>query len=117
MIELRDVVMPAVDLGAMFGSASPAGERWGVIVEIGGLGRVALMVDIVHDQEEIVIKPVSPPLGAAGIYSGATVLGSGEAPLVLDLPAIPALPAVTAVAPSAVETGHAACRARVSRDV
>src|SRR3546814_3543000 len=75
MIELRDVLIPAVDLGEMFGSASPAGERWGVIVEIGGIGRVALMFDIVHDQEEIVIKPVSPLIRAAGIYSGATVLG------------------------------------------
>src|SRR3546814_18372125 len=101
MIELRDVLIPAVDLGEMFGSASPAGERWGVIVEIGGIGRVALMVDIVHDQEEIVIKPVSPLIGAAGIYSGATVLGSGEAALVLDLPAIAALLEVTAGAPSA----------------
>src|SRR3546814_4869188 len=42
MIELRDVLIPAVDLGEMFGSASPAGERWGVIVEIGGIGRVEI---------------------------------------------------------------------------
>src|SRR3546814_379932 len=91
MIELRDVLIPAVDLGEMFGSASPAGERWGVIVEIGGIGRVALMVDIVHDQEEIVIKPVSRLIGAAGIFSGATVLGSGAAVPVLALPAIAAI--------------------------
>src|SRR3546814_11797374 len=81
MIELRDVLIPAVDLGEMFASASPAAARWGVIVEIGGIGRVALMVAFVHDHDDIVIKPVSPLLGSVGISTGATVLGRCERPL------------------------------------
>ncbi len=86
MIELRDTLIPVIDIADMFGTPDPAQtERWGVIVEAGGIGRVALLVDAVADQEEIVIKPVSPILGTSGIYSGATVLGSGEAALVLDL--------------------------------
>src|SRR3546814_17134324 len=42
MREIRDVLIPALDLGEMFGSALPSGERWGVFVEIGGkIGRAS----------------------------------------------------------------------------
>src|SRR3546814_7459938 len=88
MLILRDVRMPVVDLAELCGNAEAETERWGVVVEVGGIGRVALFIDAVHDQEEIVIRPVSPLLGAAGVYSEATVLGTGEAALVLDLAGI-----------------------------
>src|SRR3546814_17826406 len=83
MIELRDVLIPAVDLGEMFGSASPAGERWGVNVEIGGLARVPLLVAIVNHSELMVIMTLSTTLGAAGIYCMEYARGSGASPLVL----------------------------------
>src|SRR3546814_13864152 len=41
MIELRDVLIPAVDLGEMFGADSPAGERGGVIRDLGRRARAA----------------------------------------------------------------------------
>lgn len=96
MVRLRDVLIPVIDLAALFGRPVDAmAERWGVIVEIGGVGRVAMLVDKVSDQEEIVIKPVSPLLARSGTYSGATVLGNGEAALVLDLAGIAMLGEVT----------------------
>lgn len=90
MILLRDTLIPVVDMPALFGMPATDRERWGVIVEINATARAVLLVDSVSDQEEIVIKPLSPLIDTAGVYSGATVLGNGEAALVLDLPGIAA---------------------------
>lgn len=109
MIELRETLIPVIDVAAMFGDAAANAERWGVIIDAAGVGRVVLLVDAVSDQEEIVIKPVSPLIAAAGVYAGATVLGSGEAALVLDLPGLVARAGVAAGATieeaSAVDDG------------
>src|SRR3546814_10486906 len=88
MLILRDVLMPVVDLAELFGNAEAETERWGVVVEVGGIGRVALFIDAVHDQEEIVIRPVSPLLGAAGVYSGATVLVTRSEEHTSELPSL-----------------------------
>jgi two-component system chemotaxis sensor kinase CheA len=46
--------------------------------------RFGLVVDGLADPEEIVVKPLSAVLKSIGIYSGATVLGSGDLALILD---------------------------------
>jgi len=46
--------------------------------------RFGLVVDGLSDPEEIVVKPLSGVLKTIGLYSGATVLGSGELALILD---------------------------------
>ncbi len=46
--------------------------------------RFGLVVDSLADPEEIVVKPLSPVLKDIGLYSGATVLGSGDLALILD---------------------------------
>jgi two-component system, chemotaxis family, sensor kinase CheA len=46
--------------------------------------RFGLVVDGLADREEIVVKPLSAILKAIGLYSGATVLGSGDLALILD---------------------------------
>jgi len=46
--------------------------------------RYGLVVDGLADPEEIVVKPLSTVLKSIGIYSGATVLGSGDLALILD---------------------------------
>jgi two-component system chemotaxis sensor kinase CheA len=43
-----------------------------------------LVVDSLADPEEIVVKPLSAVLKDIGLYSGATVLGSGDLALILD---------------------------------
>jgi len=50
--------------------------------------RFGLVVDALADPEEIVVKPLSAALKGIGLYSGATVLGSGELALILDPGAI-----------------------------
>jgi len=46
--------------------------------------RFGLVVDGLADPEEIVVKPLSPVLKSIGLYTGATVLGSGDLALILD---------------------------------
>jgi two-component system chemotaxis sensor kinase CheA len=46
--------------------------------------RFGLVVDGLANPEEIVVKPLSPVLKSIGLYSGATVLGSGDLALILD---------------------------------
>ena len=46
--------------------------------------RFGLVVDGLADPEEIVVKPLSAVLKSIGLYTGATVLGSGDLALILD---------------------------------
>jgi two-component system chemotaxis sensor kinase CheA len=46
--------------------------------------RFGLVVDGLADPEEIVVKPLSAVLKSIGLYSGATILGSGDLALILD---------------------------------
>jgi two-component system, chemotaxis family, sensor kinase CheA len=46
--------------------------------------RFGLIVDGLANPEEIVVKPLSAVLKSIGLYSGATVLGSGDLALILD---------------------------------
>ena len=45
----------------------------------------ALLVDGIHDSEEIVLKRLSPCFNFHGIYSGATFMGDGTIGLILDV--------------------------------
>lgn len=44
-----------------------------------------LVVDSIHDTEEIVVKPLQKPLKGIGVYSGATIMGDGRVALILDI--------------------------------
>ena len=74
--------------------------------------RFGLVVDGLADPEEIVVKPLSASLKGIGLYSGATVLGSGDLALILDPGAIALKAGVTlsgeeeAAAHAAVETAE-----------
>ena len=50
--------------------------------------RFGLVIDGLADSEEIVVKPLSAALKGISLYSGATVLGSGNLALILDPSAI-----------------------------
>ena len=55
-----------------------------VLVLKGGAGRIALRVDEVLGNREVVVKPIGPQLSRVPGIVGATVLGSGEIVLILD---------------------------------
>lgn len=97
-VTVRDDVVPLVALDERFGLArsSPegqdhggerGGERHLAIVESGGR-RVALLVDTLVAQQDIVVKPLDVVRGSAPWFSGATVLGDGSPALIIDVPSL-----------------------------
>ncbi|MCB1189233.1 MAG: chemotaxis protein CheW [Leptospiraceae bacterium] len=44
-----------------------------------------LVVDLIHDTEEIVVKPLSKQIRGIKIFAGATILGDGKVSLILDV--------------------------------
>jgi two-component system chemotaxis sensor kinase CheA len=44
-----------------------------------------LVVDAIHDTEEIVVKPLQKQLKGLAVFSGATIMGDGKVALILDV--------------------------------
>ncbi len=78
---------PLVKLSKLLGSADSAalatGSRWLLLMR-GGTHPLALQVDALSGNQEIVMKPVGPQLARVAGIAGATVLGDGEIVLVLN---------------------------------
>jgi chemosensory pili system protein ChpA (sensor histidine kinase/response regulator) len=67
------------------GAARPAAQRSSPVVVLGsGLERIALQVDEVLGNREVVVKNTGPQLARMAGIAGATVLGSGEIVLILN---------------------------------
>jgi two-component system chemotaxis sensor kinase CheA len=80
-------LLPVHALDALVGI--PAPDRRGVrpfVVMEGDSGKVALAVDRLLGQEEVVLKPLSRPLDLLPGLSGVTILGSGRPVFILDVP-------------------------------
>ena len=78
--------MPLVKLPGLLGrpeSGDPAARRIVVLKPAGG-EPYALEVDSVGDHEELVIRPASPQIMAAGLYAGVTLSEDGSPILLLD---------------------------------
>jgi two-component system chemotaxis sensor kinase CheA len=78
-----------------------------VIVAQVGAYRFGLVVDRVHDTEEIVVKPVAPILRNVGIYSGNTILGDGSVIMILDPNGIAAATGEITIADQGAASGSA----------
>jgi len=91
LFRLRDQLLPMVRLDRMLGLEGE-GKRQShgfylVVLEVEGC-RYGLVVEDLMAPEEIVVKPLSPVLREIGLFSGATVLGSGALAMILDIAAI-----------------------------
>ncbi|HLL03910.1 MAG TPA: chemotaxis protein CheA [Myxococcaceae bacterium] len=82
-----NTLLPVHFLDALVGIPAPArqGVRPFVVME-GDAGKVALAVDRLLGQEEVVLKPLSRPLDLLPGLSGVTILGSGRPVFILDVP-------------------------------
>lgn len=80
-------LLPVHSLDALVGVPAPRrqGARPFVVMD-GDSGRVALAVDRLLGQEEVVLKPLSRPLDLLPGLSGVTILGSGRPVFILDVP-------------------------------
>lgn len=82
-----NTLLPVHALDALVGL--PAPQRRGVrpfVVMEGDSGKVALAVDRLLGQEEVVLKSLSRPLDLLPGLSGVTILGSGRPVFILDVP-------------------------------
>ncbi|MGG5818528.1 chemotaxis protein CheW [Falsiroseomonas sp. HW251] len=87
VLRLRDRLLPLVRLARVLGldEADAAGRDVGfVVVTQVGSALFGIVVDRVHDTEEIVVKPVPPILRHIGVFSGNTILGDGSVIMILD---------------------------------
>jgi two-component system chemotaxis sensor kinase CheA len=89
---IRNRRVPLVSLAAILGAeetGDPA-DRKLIVLKPAGSDIYALVVDQVHDHEELVVKPASPAVMAAGLYAGTTLADDGMPVLLLDPPGIAA---------------------------
>jgi two-component system chemotaxis sensor kinase CheA len=89
---LRNQLLPLVFLNQLLGlkpAEDPNGipelahNQYIVVTQVGKYN-FGIIVDVVHDTEEIVIKPVSSMIKKIGLFTGNTILGDGSVILILD---------------------------------
>ena len=87
VVDVRDVYMPVVDLEQLFGVPRFDFERSSnIMVVVEAEGRhVALLVDALLGQQQIVVKNLEANYRKVEDVSGATILGDGKVALILDV--------------------------------
>jgi len=87
VVEVRDEYMPVLDLERLFNVPRLDFEQTSniiVVVEAEG-GRVALLVDSLLGQQQVVVKNLESNYRTVEDISGATIMGDGRVALILDV--------------------------------
>ncbi|NWG75980.1 MAG: chemotaxis protein CheW, partial [Rubrivivax sp.] len=87
VVQVRDEYLPVIDLESAFAVPRFDFERSSeimVVVEAEG-GRVALLVDELLGQQQVVVKNLEANYRKVSDVSGATILGDGRVALILDV--------------------------------
>lgn len=82
---LRGCLLPVVFLNRELGLADTVKGAMTLVVLQAEERRFCLVVDGVHDAEEIVVKPLAKILKPLSVYAGATIMGDGRVALILDV--------------------------------
>jgi two-component system chemotaxis sensor kinase CheA len=94
---LRGNLLPLVYLNRLLAPVSLLPEGKGVGGRTAEAGEVnvvvlqaddrqfGLVVDAIHDTEEIVVKPLQKQLKGISVFAGATIMGDGKVALILDV--------------------------------
>ncbi len=90
LYRLRDEYIPVVDLAALFGLADPTPmpDKALLVVAEADNQRVALRVDDLLGQQQVVIKTLETNFRRVPGTAGATILGDGQVALILDVAGI-----------------------------
>jgi two-component system chemotaxis sensor kinase CheA len=83
---IRDKRIPLVSLGETLGveEGCAVADQSLIVLKPAGGDVYALAVDLVHDHEELVVKPAAPVVMATGLYAGTTLADDGSPILLLD---------------------------------
>ncbi len=87
----RGRLLPLVHLDAVLPIDAPPGAGNGglnIVVLQAEEGPFGLVVEAIHDPEEIVVKPLPPLLQGLNVFAGATIRGDGRLALILDVPGL-----------------------------
>lgn len=91
LVKVRDEYMPVIEIDKTFDVPRPADDPSAnsimVVIESDG-SRVALMVDELLGQQQVVIKNLESNYKKVPNVSGATILGDGSVSLILDTSAL-----------------------------
>ena len=84
---LRGTLLPLayLDRELEVESARQQGAGVNVVVLQADDRQFGLVVDDIHDTEEIVVKPLQKQLKGIGVFAGATIMGDGKVALILDV--------------------------------
>lgn len=83
---LRGNLLPLVYLGRQLQVESTAdGSEVNIVILQADDRQFGLIVDAIHDTEEIVVKPLQKQLKGINTFSGATIMGDGRVALILDV--------------------------------
>jgi two-component system chemotaxis sensor kinase CheA len=90
VVQVRGHVLPLFHLSALFQLAGDRGDRAHEPTVIVGDGeqRLALVVDELVGQQDVVVKSLGDYLGQVPGIGGATILGDGRVALILDVPTL-----------------------------
>jgi two-component system chemotaxis sensor kinase CheA len=88
-LRVRDRIVPVVHLAELFGTQARGGEDGYAVIVGRGEKRLALAVDRLRGQQDVVIKALDPAVSEAAVgIAGATILGDGRVMLILDVAAL-----------------------------
>jgi len=87
-INLRDKVLPFVRLGEWFDVPGSPSERESIIVVRFAGEMAGIVVDQLFGEYQTVIKPLGKVFQNLRVISGATILGSGEVAMIIDVAAL-----------------------------
>lgn len=116
VLRLRGNLLPLVRLGNVLDIAPPSVEEPSdtqntldgalniIVVETGQM-QYGVIVDGLHDSEEIVVKPLGRHMAGCSCLAGATVLGDGRVALILDVGGIAAYSQLRTPESDDVKTG------------
>ena len=87
LLEVRGEILTLVRLRRLCGvtGPEPAPEQSGVVIVESAGRKLALLVDQVVTQQQIVIKPLSAGLGDTDLLVGAAILSDGRVGLILNV--------------------------------
>jgi chemosensory pili system protein ChpA (sensor histidine kinase/response regulator) len=84
MLKVRNELLPVLLLGPLVGGGVAADHAVALVLRAGDRA-MALIVDRVHSQQEVVIRPLGRVLEAHPFLSGATISGAGAVIFVLHV--------------------------------
>jgi two-component system chemotaxis sensor kinase CheA len=89
LVELRGQYLPLLKLGELIESEKAADFTNGLLLVLEADGnRIALLVDALVGQEQVVIKSLESNYRRVSYIAGATILGEGRVVLILDVGAL-----------------------------